>query len=629
MRARYTIRLEQPHHHVIGVEAEFRGLPAGPVHVAMPQWVPGHYAMQNNARFVQDLKAFVGRKAVRATKVGNGAWEVETGGASDLVLRYDVFGHHLGSSACFYDDTQCQIHGGAAFVYVEGHQDAPCELVVARKPAAWKVATGLVPAGRDRWRAPTYDDFIDCPVKVGRFHHEAFTVRGKQHHVVVSDLGDTARNLPRLVRDTKAFVTWVGDMFGGFPYKDYWFLYDLSPTRCKGGALEHKNSTHLALQLRLDSADPEDYAWIVAVGCHEYFHTWNVKRIRPQPLGPFDYSCEQHTTDLWIAEGLTDYYAWYALRRSGVHTAGDYLTYLARYIDRLHDMPGREHMTLREASWETWNQSFWTARHSSEETNALNRFVDYYTKGAIVGALLDIELRAATGARRGLEDVFRRMWKQHDRPQGFAQGEFEDAVEAVGGAALRRQLEAWVGSTTPLDYAATFRKAGLAFRMEKPTASEDGSTRRRKILGAYGIEVDASKEFPSVTNVVPGTPAARAGVNRGDQLLAVDGVRLNGASLPRLLKQRKAGEALELVLFRYERLRRVRMVPAEDRRLVARLATDAAAPRAAAAVRKAWLGTAEPAHSAGAAPARAAATAAAGTRGRGRRAGRKPRRRGR
>jgi predicted metalloprotease with PDZ domain len=594
MRARYTIRLEAPHHHVIAVEAAFEGVPAGPVRVAMPQWVPGHYAIQNNARFVQDLRAFVGRKPVRTTKVGNQAWEVETGGATAFTLRYDVFGHHLGSSACFYDDTQCQIHGGAAFLYVLGHQDAPSELVVAKKPADWKVATGLVPAGRERWKAPTYDDLIDCPIKIGRFLHETFTVKGVKHHVVVSELGDTAKNMGRLVKDTKDFVTWVGAMFGGFPYEDYWFLYDLSPTRCKGGALEHKNSTHLALQLRLDSTDPEDYAWIVAVGCHEYFHTWNVKRIRPQPLGPFDLTCEQHTTDLWIAEGLTDYYAWYALRRSGVHTPREYLTFLGRYVDRLHDMPGRASMTLREASWETWNQSFWTARHSSEETNSLNRFVDYYTKGAVVGALLDIELRAATGARKGLDDVFRALWKTHDAPQGFAQGDFEDVVEKIGGKALRRTLEGWVGSTKPLDYAATFRKAGLTFTLEAPTKDEDGARRRRKILGGYGMELDDAKEFPSVTNVVPGTPAARAGVNRGDQLLAADGQKLTRDAWGRHLKQRKAGEPVELTLFRYEHLRRVRVVPEVDKRHVARFAADPKASKAQVAVRKAWLGSAEP-----------------------------------
>ncbi len=593
MRARYTIRLEQPDHHVIGVEVVFEGLTAGPVRVAMPQWVPGHYAIQNQARFVQDLEASVRGRRVAVRKVGNQAWDVETGGASTLTLRYDVFSHHLGSSSCFYDDTQCQIHGGAAFVYVVGHQDAPSELVVAKRPAGWNVATGLKPAGKNRWRAPTYDDLIDCPVKIGRFHHETFKVRGVLHHVVLSDLGDTVKNLPRLVKDTKAFVTWVGDMFGGFPYRDYWFLYDLSPTRCKGGALEHKNSTHLALQLRLDSSDPDDYAWIVAVGCHEYFHTWNVKRIRPQPLGPFDLGREQHTTDLWIAEGLTDYYAWYALRRSGVHTPKDYLTHLGRYIDRLHDMPGRASMTLREASWETWNQSFWTARHSAEETNALNRFVDYYTKGAIVGALLDIELRAATKARRGLEDVFRALWKTHDQPQGFAQGDFEDVVERIGGKPLRRRLEGWVGSTKPLDYATTFRKAGLAFTLVKPTKDEDGARRRRKILGAYGMEIDDAKEFPAVTNVTQDTPGARAGVNRGDVLLAADGEKLTRESWGRLLKERPASRPVELTLFRYERLRRVRVLPQDDKRFVARLATDAKASKPALAVRKAWLGSAE------------------------------------
>jgi predicted metalloprotease with PDZ domain len=590
MRARYTIRLSEPQHHLIAVEAAFEGLPQGPVRLAMPEWVPGHYAIQNNARFVQDLTATVAGRRVTVRKVDSQSWDVETGGAARLVVRYDVFGHHLGSSACCFDDLQCQIHGGAAFLYVRGHQDAPCELVVAKKPAAWKVATGLVPAGRNRWRAPTYDDLIDSPVKIGRFHHETFRVKGVAHHVIVSDLGDTAKNLPRLVKDTKAFVTWVGEMFGGFPYRDYWFLYDLSPTRCKGGALEHKNSTHLALQLRLDSSDTDDYAWIVAVGCHEYFHTWNVKRIRPKPLGPFDLTTEQHTTDLWIAEGLTDYYTWYALRRAGVHTPKEYLTFLARYVDRLNDMPGRRTMTLREASWETWNQSFWVARHSAEETNATNRFVDYYTKGALVGALLDIEMLAATAGRHGLDDVFRALWKRHDQPEGFEQGEFEAEVRRIAGPEVARLLERWVGSTQPLDFARTFAKAGLAFTLEPPTKDEDTHKRRRKILGAYGMEIDDAGAFPSLVNVVPGTPAARAGLQKGDLLLAAGGERLTRDAWGRLLKERPSGEPLEITFFRYERLRRTRVVPERDQRLVARFAELPKAKPAQLKVRRAWLG---------------------------------------
>jgi predicted metalloprotease with PDZ domain len=594
MRARYTVRLTDPDAHVIGVEAVFEGLPEGTLRVAMPEWVPGHYALQNNARFVQDLRATVNGKPVAARKADGQTWEISSGDAAKVTLTYGVYGHHLGSSACFFDDTQCQIHGGAAFLYAVGHQDAASELVIARRPAGWKVATGLVPAGPNRWRAPTYDDLIDCPVKVGRFHHETFRVRGVPHHLVLSDLGDSAVKLKKLVRDTKAYVEWVGDMFGGFPYRDYWFLYDLSPTRCKGGALEHKNSTHLALQYRLDSPEPDDYAWIVAVGCHEYFHTWNVKRIRPRPLGPFDLSTEQHTTDLWIAEGLTDYYAWYALCRAGVLTPKDYLTQLGRYVDRLEDMPGRHVMTLREASWETWNQSFWVARHSAEETNALNRFVDYYTKGAIVGALLDVEMRAATRGRRGLDDVFRALWKDASAPEGFAQGEFEEQVEQIAGREVRAQLERWVGSTAPLDIARTFKKAGLSYARVPPTKDEDVHRRRRKILGAYGMELDDAGPYPSVVNVVPGSSAGRAGVNRGDVLIAADGQKLTRDTWARLLKERPAGKPLDLALFRYERLRHVRLTPEADRRHVARFATDARAPRAAVAVRRAWLGSVAP-----------------------------------
>jgi predicted metalloprotease with PDZ domain len=594
MRARYTISLARPHDHLIGVELALEGVLPGPLHVLMPEWIPGHYALMNNARFVQDLRAFANGREVASRKTDKQRWEIDTGGARRVAVRYDVYAHTLSSSACFFDDTQCHVNGGNAFLYVEGRQDLPSELSISDRPRGWEVATSLAKAGPNRWTAPTYDDLIDSPVKVGRFHHERFRVRGKEHHVVLSDLGDTVENLPRLVKETKAFVEWFAGVFGGLPYESYWFLYDLHPTRCRGGALEHKSSTHLALPLRLDSADPDDYETILVVACHEYFHLWNVKRIRPRPLGPFDYTREQHTTDLWVAEGLTDYYAWYGLRRSGVMSPKDYLTHLGRYVDSVHDMPGREAMTLREASWESWTQSFWTARQSFEETNTLNRYVNYYTKGAVVGALLDVEIRAATDGRRGLEDVFRALWRGVSPDEGYEPGAFEDAVERVAGRPVRRLLERWVGTTAPLDYRRTFAKAGLAFSLATPTRDEDAHKRRRKILGSVGLEIDDRGEFPAVVNATPGSPAAEAGLGRGDLLLAVDGERLGKDHWRRLLQERPQGKPFEVSFFRYDRLRSARVAPRPDARKTARFADLPRPGKAAARVRRRWLGSAKP-----------------------------------
>jgi predicted metalloprotease with PDZ domain len=590
MRVRYTISLARPRTHLIGVEMAVSGVAEPVLRVAMPAWIPGHYAIMDNARFVQGLSARAGGRALPVAKVDKQTWEIAVGGAREVTVSYDLYARTLSSSACWFGEDQCSVNGGSAFLHVVGGQGAPCELRIADRPRAWRVATGLEPAGRDRYRAPDYDVLIDSPVKVGVFRDETFRVAGKTHHVVVTDFGHDMSWLPEMVRQHRLFVEWFAKMFRGLPYRDYWFLYDLHDTRCSGGALEHLNSTHLTLPMRIDSEDALDRERIVVVGAHEYFHLWNVKRMRPRPLGPFDYTKEQHTTDLWIAEGLTDYYCYYGLLRAGVFTPAQYFRWVGHYVDRLNDMPGRKTMSIRESSWETWTGAFWKMRSSSEDTNVLNTFVDYYTKGSLVGAVLDVEIRAATKGRRGLDDVFRRMMRTAGRPEGFSQGAFEDEVEAVAGKPVRRALERWVGSPDPVDFRRHFAKAGLRLTFEPAAPAYDKSKVRRKIVGTMGLEVDDGGPIVRVNHVEAGSPAERAGIDKGDLLLAVDGERLTKDDWRRLLRKKPAGKPATLTFFRHEILLERPVTPREETRLAARFALDEKAPAAARRVRDAWLG---------------------------------------
>jgi predicted metalloprotease with PDZ domain len=590
MRVRYTISLARPRTHLIGVEMAVTGVTEPVLRVAMPAWIPGHYAIMDNARFVQGLEARAGGRRLAVTKSDKQTWEIAVGDARAVVVSYDLYARTLSSAASWFGEDQCTINGGSAFLYVVGATGAPCELRIEDRPRSWRVATGLERAGRDRWRAPDYDVLIDCPVKIGVFRDETFRVAGKTHHVVVTDFGHDMSWLPEMVRQHKAFVAWFARMFRGLPYRDYWFLYDLHNTRCAGGALEHLNSTHLTLPMRIDAEDPVDRERIVVVGAHEYFHLWNVKRMRPRPLGPFDYAKEQHTTDLWIAEGLTDYYCYYGMLRGGVFTPAQYLRWVGHYIDRLNDMPGRKSMSIRESSWETWTGAFWRARNSSEDVNSLNTFVDYYTKGSLVGAVLDIEMRAATGGRRGLDEVFRRMMRRASRPEGFAQGEFEDEVERVAGRRVRRALERWVGTPEAIDFRAHFKKAGLRLAFEPAPSAYEKSKIRRKIVGTMGFELDDGGALPRVGHVETGSPAEAAGIDRGDLLLAADGERLTKEDLRRILRRKKPGKPVRIAFFRHERLLERTLVPREETRLVARFSLDERAGAAARRVRDAWLG---------------------------------------
>jgi predicted metalloprotease with PDZ domain len=590
MRVRYTISLAKPKTHRIGVTMEVTGLAEPVLRVAMPAWVPGHYAIMDNARQVSGVEARAGSRRLAVSKADKQTWEIAAGGARSVVVTYDVYARTLSSAASWLGEDQCQVHGATVFLYVVGGQSAPCELRIADRPRAWRVATGLPRTGPDRYRAADYDVLADSPVKVGVFRDETFRVAGKTHHVVVTDFGHDMGWLPEMVRQHRLFVEWFARMFRGLPYEDYWFLYDLHDTRCSGGALEHANSTHLTLPMRIDTDDAVERERIVIVGAHEYFHLWNVKRMRPKPLGPFDYTREQHTTDLWVAEGLTDYYCFYGLLRAGVLTPPQYFRWVAHYVDRLNDMPGRQTMSIRESSFETWTGAFWRARSYPEDSDALNTFVDYYTKGSLVGAVLDVAIRGATDGRRGLDEVFRRMMRRAGRPEGFAQGEFEDEVERVAGRRVRNALERWVGTPEPIDFAREFRKAGLLLRREPAPAAYDKSKIRRKIVGRLGLEVDDGATILRVNNVETGSPAEAAGIDRGDLLLAFDGERLTKDGWRKVLGRARPGARAELAFFRHERLLRKTVVLREETRLVARFSLDPKPSASARRVRDAWLG---------------------------------------
>src|SRR5262245_62055512 len=227
MRVRYTISLTRPRTHLIGVEMTGSGVAEPVLRVAMPAWIPGHYSIMDNARFVERLEARASGRRLPVQKTDKQTWEIASGGAREVTVAYDLYARTLSSSACWLGEDQCTVNGGSAFLYVVGGTTAPCELRIADRPRTWRVGTGPEPAGRDRWRAPDYDVFIDCPIKVGVFRDETFRVAGKTHHVVVTDFGHDMSWLPEMVRQHRLFVEWFAKMFRGLPYRDYWFLYDL------------------------------------------------------------------------------------------------------------------------------------------------------------------------------------------------------------------------------------------------------------------------------------------------------------------------------------------------------------------------------------------------------------------
>lgn len=604
MRIHFDVSWERPQRHLFDVVMTVRGLPAvGPIgdwdpddpdprrtgarvplRIQMPAWIPGVYEIIDSAMLVQELHAEAGGRPAIVTQIDKQTWSVERGRAATVVIRWRSYANTLSCAASHVDETHAHITGGSFFPYVVGGKRAPHTVTIA-VPRGARVATGLDPhVKRNTWGAIDYDTFIDAPIEVGKFRQETFTVAGVPHHIVVHEYGHEEQNLPRLVDDTKRFVRFFRRMFGGFPFDEYWFMLHAHPTLCRGGALEHLNSTHLTLTSYLDDPDPLRYDWLLSVMSHEYFHAWNVKRMRPLGLGPFDYTKETHTPGLWIAEGLTEYYCLYSLRQAGAWTRQQFLDWLAYFVDRYHDMPGRRVMTLRESSFNTWTKATWSPRRE-HAGNALNAFVDYYTKGALVGWLIDLMIRAETNGRHTLDEVMVAMFRAHgDAELGFDEEAFERTAAEVTGVSLRTFLRSALDGTGKLPFKRVCKTIGLELTYGAATPKEEKRTFRRKILGTLGLEVAVDGRV-KVRNVEPDSAAEEAGLDRGDELIAVDGERLGTDNWRRLLGEGEPGTTKAVALFRHGRLQTRPVTLRADGRRKTRIALA----KGLTGARKRWL----------------------------------------
>ncbi len=336
-------------------------------------------------------------------------------------------------------------------------------------------------------------------------------------------------------------------MWGMLPYDKFVFLNMLTLVTDGGGGLEHKNSTML-MASRWATGTRRTYLSWLGLASHEYFHTWNIKRLRPVELGPFDYEDEVHTRSLWMAEGLTDYYGELALHRAGLSTREELLDVLSNHIEGLQSTPGRLVQSVEEASFDAW------IKYYRPDENSANVAISYYTKGAVLGLLLDARIRAATAGVKSLDDVMRVAFEKFSGDRGFTPGEFRAVVEQVSGLSLAAFWEGAVEGTAELQYGETLETFGLRFR---PVAAPREDSPHAAWLGLSTRNVDGRLV---VTEVRRGTPAYAAGLNVDDEILAMNGFRVRADQLAARLGQYQPGDRVALLVARRDELRTIEAV---------------------------------------------------------------------
>ncbi|HEX7421408.1 MAG TPA: PDZ domain-containing protein [Thermoanaerobaculia bacterium] len=534
---RYTLRFPAPQTHYVEVEATYPASNAKQIEVMMPVWAPGSYLVREFARNVENVTATTDRgEIVPVEKTRKNRWRFPTHGASTMTFRYRVYGREMRVQTNFIDSDFALLNGPATYIAPIDKLHNPFEVRV-ELPKIWaRSLTSLTAIEPNRYRASDYDDLADSPIVAGNPAVHEFVVDGKRHELV--NIGDEAFwDSERATKDVQKIVEQHRKTWGLLPYDHYLFFNFIVDV---GGGLEHKNSTVLMTR-RFQMRTRKGYVdWLDLVS-HEQFHAWNVKRLRPVALGPFDYENENYTPNLWISEGFTDYYGSLDVVRAGLMTPTEYLQRLSDAIHMLQTTPGRLVQPVAMASYDAWIKFY------RPDENTANTGISYYTKGSIVAWILDAKIRRATNDARTLDGVMRAAYQRYSGPKGFTTEQFVDVVREIGGADTATWLSRTISTTDELDYSDALAWFGLEFRKDAKKPDNPDDKPARAWLGLT-TKVDSGRLL--VTQVRSGTPAFDAGVNVDDELIALDNYRIPPDAFDTRLEQYKAGDEASLIVAR-------------------------------------------------------------------------------
>ncbi len=578
----YTVSLTDPVAHEISVTMKVPAVPdRDDLDLVMPAWAPGSYMIRDFSRNVFDVVAHDDRgNALHVYRIDKLRWRVVTAGGA-FVLRYRVFAFEETVRTSFFDDRHAYWNGTSVFLFADGLQSHPCQVTVAAL-AGWRVTTAL-PQKSAAFRAANYDCLVDAPFEVGTHDVLRFRVDGTPFELAL--FGNTNADVSRLVEILKRIVRATGQMFGGFPFDRYVFIVHALPTR--GGGLEHSASTTLDIA-GMAFEDEKSYQRFAELAAHEFFHTWNVKRLRDRCLGPFDYTREAFTRLLWFHEGFTELMEGIILLRANLVTAATYLDDLAEEWPRYANRPGRNVTPLDELSLEAWIKQYRPAE------NFTNRAVSYYEKGKWAAIVLEMELRKLTRGRRGVTDVFRTLWKRFGaRDVGFDTADVEAAVDAIAGRSMAPYFRRFIRGVDELPIPRLLSQIGINVRIKRPGDGDPDKVRARRQRGFTGLVFAANGPGDTravVRTVVPDSPAWKSGMTYGDELVAVDGGRVNAATVLRRMQDWAPGTKVDLSFFRRDRLRAATVTVAKNPETTVNFTLQATPSAATRAVRRGWLG---------------------------------------
>lgn len=573
--ATYTVSVKDTTRRLLHVSARFTGVEQKTLDLALPVWTPGWYTLEYYAKNVARVTVSDGAgHPLPAQLVKAQTWRVDTRGAHQVVVDYDYWANVVGLNQAKLTGSYAFFTGTELLLEPGGHRNAPATLRL-EAPPSWKTISALAETGRpNEYTAPDYDVLIDAPCLMGAFDVSRFEVEGKPHALVVVPAGlFSPDSMRRYTAHVSKIVATASAIFGGLPYDKYLFfdvLFD--PETNAAGGLEHLNSFVIVSSYReLSSAGMSGVA-------HEFFHLWNVKRIRPAEMWPYDYSRPAETPSLWWSEGVTDYYGSLIALRAGELTDSAFLAQTARTITGLENNPARSYVSPADASMSTF---------TGYDTPTVFQ-ISYYGQGQVLGTLLDLSLQRDTRGRRRLDDVVRELYTRfYQRGRGFTPDDLVRTVSDVAGRDYRDFFRRYVRGTDVPPYDSIFATVGL--RVERDTSSW-------RDFGVYAGA--ASTVGVPVVHLFPGAPAATAGVQEGDTVSMIDGVPISdvkrAAPMYYLRLQGGGDSPARVTLLHNGERRMVVLTPRAVHYTTYRLVVDPSAPAADVAARARWLAASAP-----------------------------------
>lgn len=511
--------------------------PPAEMELMMPTWTPGSYLIREYARFIDQEKATnADGEEIPSQKVTKNRWKLTCGETEKVSFSYRLYCHELSVRTNWIDDELAVLNGAATFLVPVDRVEEKLDVKIVL-PKNWPSSVCVLTESEEQphlYLAENFHQLVDSPILCGDCHIHPFDVGGVPHALV--NLGDDELwNAQQATNDLKKLVSAHHQFWGNIPYKKYLFL---NIVRGGGGGLEHDNCTMIMSNRYTCRSDRSYKSWLT-LASHEFFHTWNVRRLRPEVLTQYDYENEVYLRQLWIAEGITSYYENILAARAGLLNKNDLLSNLSKDIGSIESTPGNKVQSLSDSSFDTWIKFY------RPHENSRNTTISYYSRGAVAAFMLDLHIRKATNNEKSLDDVMRAMYEAHV-PSGYSSQQFRQTCSEIAGEDLSSWFEKHIDQPGDFDYPNCIDFLGLEFE----------PSRSGKELG-IGASFSDSAGKTTVRSVAVGSPAHQAGLDTGDEIIALSDVRIDAAGFAREIKEMNEGDIIQLLIARRGKLKSV------------------------------------------------------------------------